>query len=185
MEFRVSFCPDHYRIKTHWLLFPSGCRIAQVRLIFQILDTAILQIFPSPTLQVPSHLAYIEWFNPIPPIPDRNHGMYRVSRSLIRGHRQASIISVDDIISSIHLFPRFTTLSSPPEDLSPFSVLEQCHSFYINPFSNRDNYLQFSWIFFLIYYVKYSNTYGVDPSKQAFVWCPIHIQHPMYSKECL
>jgi len=126
-----------------------GRRIAQVHVVFQIPTSVISQMFPSLSscvaqVQVPTHLAYIEWFNPIPTTPDRNHGLYKVSRSLSQGRRRAGIISVDTIVSSIHLFPRLIPGASPPEDLTSFSVLEHCQSFYINPFSDRDIFLLFS-----------------------------------------
>jgi len=88
-------------------------------------------------------LPYIEWFNPIPPMPDSNHGMYKVSRSLTGGRRRASIIPVDSIVSSVHLFPKVAN-SSLGEDWNSFTVLEHCHTFYINPFSDRDTFLLFS-----------------------------------------
>jgi transposase InsO family protein len=75
---------------------------------------------------------------------ERNHRMYKVSRSFSRGRQQAGIIFMDNIVSSIHLFPRFTPNSSLSEDWNSFSVLESCDSFYANPFSDRDNFLLFS-----------------------------------------
>src|SRR4029077_706212 len=98
----------------------------------------------SHTAQIPTYLAYIEWFNPIPTMPDSNHGMYRVSRSFNRWRRRASIIPVDTITSSVHLFPRIIPDSSPREGWNSFTVLEHCHSFYVNPFSDRDTFLFFS-----------------------------------------
>ncbi|KAH9169516.1 hypothetical protein EDB89DRAFT_1463940 [Lactarius sanguifluus] len=67
--------------------------------------------------------------------------MYRVSRLMHNGHRRASIIPVSSIISSIHLFPHFD--HRIPQEWNTFSVLELCHTFYINPFSDRDTYLRF------------------------------------------
>jgi len=76
-------------------------------------------------------------------MPDSNHGMYKVLRSLTGGHRRASIIPVDSIVSSVHLFPKVAN-SSLGEDWNSFTVLEHCHTFYINPFSDRDTFLLFS-----------------------------------------
>jgi hypothetical protein len=119
----------------------------QVRVVFQIPTRAILQIFRrSQSLLaacVLEHLAYVEWFNPIPAMPDGNHGMYRVSRSFSGERRQASIIPVDSIVSSVHLFPKVPN-SPQGEDWNSFTVLEHCRTFYINPFSDRDAFLQFS-----------------------------------------
>ena len=77
-------------------------------------------------------------------MPHRNHGMYRVSRLLSSGCRQAGIISVDKIVSSVHLFLRLISNLSLSDKLNCFTVLEHCYSFYINPFSSRDMFLLFS-----------------------------------------
>ena len=69
--------------------------------------------------------------------------MYRVLRTLGEAHKQVSIISVDSIISSVHLIPRIVN-SLPPEGWTSFLVLESSQSFYINPFSDRDTFLLFS-----------------------------------------
>ena len=55
-----------------------------------------------------------------------------------------SIISLDAIVSSIHLFPRIIPNSLPLANWNSFTVLEHCNSFYINPFSDRDIFLQLS-----------------------------------------
>ncbi|KAH9039853.1 hypothetical protein EDB85DRAFT_1859358, partial [Lactarius pseudohatsudake] len=87
-------------------------------------------------------LAYIEWFSPLSPTPDANHLMYKVSRLFQGGRRRATVIPVDDIMGSVHLIPRFGRAT--PQDWNSFSVLERCSTFYVNPFSDRDNYLRFS-----------------------------------------
>jgi len=117
----------------------------QVQLVFQIPSAVISQMFsPAQAAQVPTHLVYVEWFNPIPSMPDSNHGMYRVSRLFNGRCRHASIILLDAIVSSIQLFPRIIPNSSPLADWNSFTVLEHCNSFYINPFSDRDIFLRLS-----------------------------------------
>ncbi|KAH9038021.1 hypothetical protein EDB83DRAFT_2228544 [Lactarius deliciosus] len=119
-------------------------RIAQVRMVFQLPNKAIPEVFPSLDTAAnapPTHLAYVEWFSPIPARPDANQLMYRVSRLMHNGHRRASIIPVSSIISSIHLFPHFGRRI--PLEWNTYSVLELCHTFYVNPFSDRDTYLRF------------------------------------------
>ncbi|KAN0132050.1 hypothetical protein V8E53_010087 [Lactarius tabidus] len=125
----------------------NGHRVVQVRVVFQLPKKAIPEVFPGLDEDAaPTHLAYVEWFSPIPSVPDANHQMHRVSRLVHNGRRRASIIPVNSIASSIHLFPRFchtgTGTSIPPE-WNTYSVIELCHSFYINPFSDRDTYLLF------------------------------------------
>ncbi|KAH9019477.1 hypothetical protein EDB85DRAFT_1873073 [Lactarius pseudohatsudake] len=119
----------------------NGQKIAQVRVVFQLPERSIPDLFPSLTTVLPTHLAYVEWFSPIPATPDANSSLYRVSRLTRNGRRDASIIPVASIFSSVHLFPRF---GQQTREWNTFSVLELCHSFYINPFSDRDMYLVFS-----------------------------------------
>ncbi|KAH9043546.1 hypothetical protein EDB83DRAFT_2227861 [Lactarius deliciosus] len=114
-------------------------RIGQVRVVFQIPSKVIRDIFLN---DAPTHLAYIEWFSPLSPTPDANHLMYKVSRLFQGGRRRATVIPVDDIMGSVHLIPRFGRAT--PQDWNSFSVLERCSTFYVNPFSDRDNYLRFS-----------------------------------------
>ena len=110
-------------------------------MVFQ-LPTYTIPIVMLPSVTVPQHLAYVEWFSILPTVPDANSGLYRVSRLTSNGFRQASVISVDSILSSVHLVPHFVGADS--SGWNTFTVIELCNSFYVNPFSNRDQYLLFS-----------------------------------------
>ena len=116
-----------------------GVRIAQVRVVFQLPKRAINEVAPS--LDSSPHLAYVEWFSPLAAAPDAKHRMYKVTRTTRNGRRSASIIRADTILGSVHLFPRFGV--STPLQWSSFTVLEQCNSFYVNPFADIDSYLRF------------------------------------------
>ena len=118
----------------------SGYRIAQVRVVFELPNQAISEVFRSLDTP-PKHLAYVEWFTPIPATPDPKHGMYRVSRLTENGRRSASIIQVESIVRSIHLIPQFGPVM--PQEWNSFTVMEFCNTFYINPFSNVQSYLTF------------------------------------------
>lgn len=96
----------------------------------------------SPTVQVPSHLAYIEWFTPFPPAPDRNHGFYKLSWALARGgERLASIVSVTNILCSTHLVPRFGAVA--PREWMSDTVLDDCESFWLNSYLDRHTFARF------------------------------------------
>ncbi|KAH9003605.1 hypothetical protein EDB83DRAFT_2509552 [Lactarius deliciosus] len=79
----------------------NGQQIAQVRVVFQLPERSICHLFPSLTTVLPTHLAYVEWFSPIPATSDANSLLYRVSRLTRNGRREASIIPVESIFSSL------------------------------------------------------------------------------------
>jgi hypothetical protein len=128
-------CPDLINRHRH-----TGHRIAQVRIVFQIPRRYIEQVLVSTEASPPTHLAYVEWFTPLPAMPEPKHLMYKVSRMMSRGYQCADIIPVESILRSVHLIPRF---GPTPQEWSSYSVLEQCHTFYVNPFTDIDNYLTF------------------------------------------
>jgi len=111
--------------------------------VFQIPHKRFDDVFPSLDKAPPSHLAYIEWFSPIPATPEPKHLMYKVSRVVRNGQRSASIISVDSILASVHLLPQFGAIPRST-DLNSFTILDQSQSFYINPFTDMNHYLVFA-----------------------------------------
>ncbi len=119
----------------------SGYQIAQVRVVFELPNRVIPEVF-SLLDTPPKYLAYVEWFTPLPAIPDPKHGMYRVSRLTENGHRSASIITVESIVRSIHLIPHFGPVM--PREWNSFTVLELCNTFYVNPFADVHSYLTFT-----------------------------------------
>ncbi|KAH9027968.1 hypothetical protein EDB85DRAFT_2074700 [Lactarius pseudohatsudake] len=120
----------------------NGHRIAQLRVVFQLPKRVIGDLFPSPDTSVPTHFAYVEWFSPLSATRDINHLMYKVTRLMHGGRRRAAVIPVQSIIGSVHLLPRFGPITPP--DWNSFTVLDRCSSFYVNPFSDRHNFLIFS-----------------------------------------
>ena len=120
----------------------SGHRIAQVHVVFQIPTAAVTnhKLF-HPSMTPPNHIAYVEWFSPLSATRDANHLMYKVTRSTRAGRRSGAIIPVESILCSVHLIPQFG--STVPQSWNTFSVLEECHTFFINPFIDRNNYVIF------------------------------------------
>ncbi|KAG2137099.1 uncharacterized protein EDB93DRAFT_1091318, partial [Suillus bovinus] len=98
-------------------------RVGQVRVIFTLPPKFIPLLFP-PTIRLPTHLAYVEWFTPFLPAPDRNSGLYKVSHSLRDGDTMASIVSIADIECSVHLIPRFGVMAQ--QEWTSDTVLEDC-----------------------------------------------------------
>ena len=110
-----------------------------MRVVFEIPNQVIKQVFTDPDTPPPEYLAYVEWFSPIPATRGSSHQLYKVTRLTQNGRRCASIIPVKSIIRSVHLFPNFGPRA--PQEWNTFTVLELCNSFYVNPFSDRGNYL--------------------------------------------
>ncbi|TBU39377.1 hypothetical protein BD309DRAFT_1003767 [Dichomitus squalens] len=114
-----------------------GLQVAQVRIVFKIPKKAIPVLFPklSDAARPYGHLAYVEWFSPFTN-PEPDHRMYRVSRDLGGGgERTGSIVVIDDLERSCHLFPDFGPIA--PREWTSSTVLELCPSFYVNPYVDR------------------------------------------------
>ncbi|KAG1775650.1 hypothetical protein EV702DRAFT_1199132 [Suillus placidus] len=108
--------------------------VGQIRVMFTFPPKSIPLLFP-PTVHLPTHLAYVEWFTPFPPAPDRNSGLYKLSRSLRGGDTVASIVPVADIERSVHLIPRFGVMA--PREWTSDTVLEDCDTFWLNSYIDR------------------------------------------------
>jgi Plavaka transposase len=115
----------------------AGQRVAQVRVVFQIPTRAASDLFTQP--DPPTHLAYIEWFSPFPSEPDHRHSMHRITRTYKENRRVAQVVPVGAITRSVHLFPQFGPVV--PRDWNASNVLDKCHTFYVNPFVNRDTHV--------------------------------------------
>ncbi|KAJ6471532.1 hypothetical protein C8R45DRAFT_1055045 [Mycena sanguinolenta] len=112
----------------------AGYRVGQVRVVFKlsrkITDTLFHGAHP------PRHLAYVEWFSPFPPRPEANHLMYKISRP---AETIASIIPIENIWRSIHLFPQFGPVV--PRAWTSQNVLDMATKFYVSPWSDRHAYI--------------------------------------------
>ena len=120
-----------------------GYQVAQVRIVFSLpkhVRAALLIEKEDGSLDVtiPPHMAYVEWFTPFS-IPNTIHGMYKVSRAQQNGDPVCSIIPVSDIRHSVHLIPCFGKVV--PVHWTSSNVLEECTSFYVNPFSDCHAYI--------------------------------------------
>ncbi|KAJ6622168.1 hypothetical protein B0H10DRAFT_2342958 [Mycena sp. CBHHK59/15] len=84
----------------------DGYCVGQVRVIFSIPKKSIEKIFKA-GVNVPKYLVYVEWFTAFKSQPEPNHLMYKISCLEKHGACVSSIISIDNIRRSVHLFPKF------------------------------------------------------------------------------
>jgi len=93
-------------------------------------------------------LAYVEWFTRQAVTPNKNHGMYQISRAYdSQGRIQGSVIPLSNIRQSCMLFPIFPksqtgTASSahPFEDWTPENTLDRANRFLVNNFLHKYAY---------------------------------------------
>ncbi|KAG9316931.1 hypothetical protein JVU11DRAFT_3012 [Chiua virens] len=112
-------------------------QVARLRVVFQIRKKDMAALFPAATKQ-PDYLAYVEWFTPFGQM-DPNLQLYQVSRSVRQGRRLASVIDVEKICRSCHLFPNFGPAA--PREWKSSNVLDLASSFLVNPFVDRNSYM--------------------------------------------
>lgn len=109
----------------------------QVQVIFSLSAKAKQAVFHNAGL--PDHFAYVEWFTPFSNTLKANHGLYKVSRAFRDGEKQASVIPVRNIRCSVHLIPQFGPVA--PHEWTSSNVLDQCRTFFVNEFTDRDAYV--------------------------------------------
>ena len=131
-----------YIIYLEVLFHFQGHRIGQVHVVFSLPPSAIALWFP-PNLNIspPKYLAYVEWFTPFSSSPDPNHGLFKVKRSFKNRQRLATIVPVQNIHRSAHLFPHFGTIA--PREWKSSTVLDDCTIFFVNSTSDRHMYAIF------------------------------------------
>ncbi|KAN0139940.1 hypothetical protein V8E53_002245 [Lactarius tabidus] len=126
------------RFDTAFVKVGTRFRVVQIWVVFQLPPSAAHLIFLSSRPAPPTSLVYVEWFSPLSPPPVDSHGMYQVSKSHRNGRRLASILPLSDVCRSIQLFPTFGQVA--PRNWQSPTVLEECHTFYVNPFLDRHLY---------------------------------------------
>jgi len=85
---------------------------------------------PSPATWPKETLAYVEWYQPLQPNPDMNHGMYIV-RKPNSASAQCDIIPITNIRQGCMLIPNFGK-DSPERNWKSDTVLDVASSFLLN-----------------------------------------------------
>ncbi|KAG1865424.1 hypothetical protein F4604DRAFT_1586067 [Suillus subluteus] len=108
--------------------------VVSMEVIFSLPSKSVPLLFP-PTVEVPTHFAYIEWFEPFTSAPDQHHGLYKLLRSLRGGEKVASIVPLANIVRSVHLMPNFGAVV--PREWTSDTVLDNCNTFWLNSYIDR------------------------------------------------
>ncbi|KAI0062603.1 hypothetical protein BV25DRAFT_1803728 [Artomyces pyxidatus] len=118
----------------------EGYRVGQIRMVFGLSLRANEAAFINPQ-SAPTHFAYVEWFSRFAGAAEPNHDMYKVTRSMDwQGvERMASIVPVQRLRRSVHLLPKFGPVA--PREWTSANVLDQCKTFYVNCFTDRQTYI--------------------------------------------
>ena len=112
-------------------------QVVQLRVVFKIREKDMAVLFLL-TARWPDNLAYVKWFMPFRQM-DPNTKLYQISRSVRQGRRLASMIDVERICHSCHLFPNFGP--AVPHEWKSSDVLDHTPSFLVNPFVDQNSYM--------------------------------------------
>ena len=113
----------------------KGYGVVRVKVIFSIPTRFHAHLFKRPEIDVPKHLAYVEWYSPLE-TQDPNHRMFKITPLKDSdGTRICSVIPLTDVQRSVHLIPRFGPVA--PVNWKSGNVLDQCTTFFLNDFTDR------------------------------------------------
>ncbi|KAF5341494.1 hypothetical protein D9757_014788 [Collybiopsis confluens] len=118
----------------------KGCRVAQVKVIFQLPE--VVQRFgmqePSPLNWPHIPLAYVAWFSHFKSQPSAEFGMYTVKPSVAsNGIAQGAIIPLSDIRQTCMLTPNSSDWDST---WTSDNVLDKCQFFFVNNLQSKYTY---------------------------------------------
>ncbi|KAJ3781293.1 hypothetical protein GGU10DRAFT_397449 [Lentinula aff. detonsa] len=117
-----------------------GLQIGHIRVIFSLPVKNLDCLFPVET-PLPAHLAYVEWFSKFRQNPDPHTGLYHIKPLLWRdGSRAVSIVLLDTIQQSVHLYPKWG--GTVPPEWTYESILDTCPLFFLSLFTDTHMYFR-------------------------------------------
>ncbi len=122
-----------------------GLRVGRVRVLFSLPMLSLFdrsRILP-PNVDIPKHLAYVEWFTKFPRSPDPHSKLYQIRHDIsATGGPLASVLPVSRLQQSIHLFPKWG--NSVPQEWTSQNVLDKAAGFFVSQFNTRYTYFNLS-----------------------------------------
>ncbi|KAJ3915181.1 hypothetical protein F5877DRAFT_92392 [Lentinula edodes] len=138
-QFDAALIQVQPKVDTGDLDFFQGLQVGHIRVIFSIPSQHLACLILPKGIMLPTHLAYVEWFTKFSHKPEPYSHLYRVKPLFNRdGSRAASVISVEMIQQSVHLYPKWGGVV--PSTWSYESVLDQSPSFLVSPFTDIHTY---------------------------------------------
>ncbi|KAG1873500.1 hypothetical protein C8R48DRAFT_594056, partial [Suillus tomentosus] len=115
-------------------------RIGRLRLLFK-LPLQVYGAFASPEYWPTEALAYIHWYTPLTPAPEKDHLMYQVKKMPLRNTNMApaDIIPISSIRQTCQLIPCFGA-GVVPEEWRTDNVLDSCDRFFLNNWATKYAY---------------------------------------------
>ncbi|KAJ3793034.1 hypothetical protein GGU11DRAFT_873728 [Lentinula aff. detonsa] len=117
-----------------------GLQIGRICVIFSLPVKNLDCLFPVET-PLPAHLAYVKWFSKFRQNPDPHNGLYHIKPLLWRdGSRAVSIVPLDTIQQSVHLYPKWG--GTVPPEWTHESILDTCSLFFLSLFIDTHMYFR-------------------------------------------
>ena len=127
-------CSSTIQYEIHQCFSFAAYGVVHIKVIFSIPKCFHAHLF-NPGIDVPNHLAYVEWYSPWDR-QDLNHKMFKItSLKDSEGTRICSIIPLTDVQWSVHLIPCFGPVA--PASWMSGNVLDKCNTFFLNDFTDR------------------------------------------------
>ncbi|KAJ3818442.1 hypothetical protein F5880DRAFT_1491390 [Lentinula raphanica] len=121
--------------------FFQGLQVGRVRAIFSLPAKHLNRLF-APGVTPPAHLAFVEWFTKFTR-PEPISGLYCVKPQYNRDRTRAvSVVPTEMIQQSVYLFPKWG--GSVSSEWTHESILDQCPSFLLSPFTDMHTYFNMS-----------------------------------------
>ncbi|KAJ3830967.1 hypothetical protein F5878DRAFT_550017, partial [Lentinula raphanica] len=116
-------------------------QVGRVRAIFSLPARSLNRLF-APGITPPAHLAFVEWFTKFTR-PEPISGLYCVKPQYNRDRTRAvSVVPTEAIQQSVYLFPKWG--GSVSSEWTHESILDQCPSFLLSPFTDTHTYFNMS-----------------------------------------
>lgn len=109
--------------------------------MFSLPKDSLKILFPV-NVEVPKHLAYVEWFTRFPSRVDENSRMYHIRREVNTDNTLlVSVLPVSLIQGSVHLYPKWGR--TVPAEWTGENVLDRARGFLLSNYRNQRTFIKY------------------------------------------